>query len=75
MNSKKILRLTCDGLIPTFCDELKIQQRWEFRTALLDLQKIPALDKINSEVIFMAVDKNLFLHDLSIVTILKDESS
>ena len=36
---RKILRFTCDGLIPTFCDALKDSELWEARTALLDLQK------------------------------------
>ena len=37
--TKKILRLTCDELIPAFCDALKLKELWEPRTALLDLQK------------------------------------
>ena len=37
--TKKILRLTCDGLIPTFCEALKEKQQWEARTRLLDLRK------------------------------------
>ena len=37
--TKKILRLTCDELIPAFCDALKLKELWEPRIALLDLQK------------------------------------
>ncbi|MBR2519116.1 MAG: glycosyltransferase family 92 protein [Selenomonadaceae bacterium] len=43
--SQKILRLTCDGLIPTFCEALKEKQQWEERTRLLDLQKFLRLIK------------------------------
>ena len=43
--TKKILQLTCDGLIPTFCEALKKNWQWHMRTELLDLQNFLRLIK------------------------------